>query len=100
MTEDRRESQRFTTPIIGLLRNLTQNTDPGVAILRNLSKGGFLVEMGQKVKLQDSIEFRVQGCTFVGEVVHYLQEGDKWLVGVKTENRLNDGQLRRILEAS
>jgi hypothetical protein len=100
MDEERREVQRFTTRIIGQLRNLTQNTDPRVAILTNLSKGDFLLEMWQKVKLQDSIEFRVQEFTFVGEVIHYLQEGDKWLVGVRTENRLNDGQLRRILEAS
>jgi hypothetical protein len=100
MDEERREVQRFTTRIIGQLRNLTQNTDPRVAILTNLSKGGFLLEMWQKVKLQDSIEFRVQEFTLVGEVIHYLQEGDKWLVGVRTENRLNDGQLRRILEAS
>jgi hypothetical protein len=98
MDEGRREDERRTTPIIGLLQNLTQNTEPRVAILRKLSKHGFLVEAWQKVKLRDAIEFRIQGFTFLGEVVHCRQEGDKWLAGVRIENQLNDEQLNRILE--
>jgi hypothetical protein len=48
MNEGRREDERRTTPIIGLLQTFTQNTELGVALLRNLSKHGFLVEAWQK----------------------------------------------------
>jgi hypothetical protein len=75
MDEGRREDERRTTPIIGLLQNLTENTEPRIAILRNLSKHGFLVEAWQKVKLRDAIEFRIQGFTFLGEVVHFGKKG-------------------------
>jgi hypothetical protein len=98
MSEERRKDHRVKTPIIGLARNVTQSGELRAATLLDLSKGGFLMETGQKANLRDAIEFSVQGFTLLGEVIHYHQEGEKWLVGIKIECRLDDEQLREILE--
>jgi hypothetical protein len=99
MSNERRREERFETPaIIGLLRNLTQHTHPQLATMRNLSKDGFLIETWQNLELHDAIEFRVDSHTFLGEVVHCRREGHKRVAGVRIEHRLDDEQLRRILE--
>lgn len=99
MSEERRRDKRFETPaIIGLLRNLTQRTHPQLATVRNISKDGFLIETWQNLQLQDAIEFRADNHTFLGEVVHCRREGEKCLVGIRMEHRLDDEQLRRILK--
>ena len=63
-----------------------------------MSKDGFLIETCKNVQLQDAIEFRADNHTFLGEVVHCRREGDKRLVGIRIEHRLDDEQLRRILK--
>jgi hypothetical protein len=42
-------------------------------------------------------EFRIDGFTFLGEVIHHHMEGGVWVAGVKVEHRLNDEELTRIL---
>lgn len=98
MTEERRKARRFATPIIGLLRNITRQSNPEEAKLKDLSEGGFLLESWQKMGLGDTIEFRLNGHTFLGEVVHYGRNREKWLAGVRFNHRLEEEQLFQILE--
>jgi hypothetical protein len=98
MNEERRKGPRFATPIIGLLRNVARQSHPEEARLKNLSEGGLLLESWQKWGLRDTIEFRFKGHTFLGEVAHYGRNREKWLAGVRFEHRLEEEQLRRILE--
>lgn len=99
MNEERRKGQRFGTPLIGVLRNLTRQSGPEEATLKNVAEGGLLLESSQKLGLRDRIEFRCKGCILLGEVVHYGRNKEKWLAGVKFDRRLDDDQLRRILDA-
>ena len=100
MTDERRNGQRFGTPLVGLLRNVTRQSGPEEATLKNVAEGGLLLESSQKVGLRDRIEFRCKGCILLGEVVHYGRNKEKWLAGVKFERRLEEEQLRWILNGS
>ncbi len=100
MNEERRNARRFGIPLIGVLRNLTRRSGPEEALVKNVGEGGLLLESSQKVGLRDRIEFRCKGCILLGEVVHYGRNKEKWLAGVKFERRLDEEQLRRILDPS
>ena len=99
MTKERRRDERVeTTSIIGLLRNLSQKTEAQPATIENLSRGGFLVETFLKAKLHDAVEFRVEGLSLAGEVIHYHQEGDRSRIGVRIQYPLDHEELQKILQ--
>jgi hypothetical protein len=97
MNDERRHDERIETPVMGLLRNVTQNSDVRAATIKNVSRRGFLLETWLRTQLDDAVEFQVEGLTFAGHVIHYQQAGDRWLVGIQIHYRLEDEQIRKIL---
>jgi hypothetical protein len=98
--EERREDPRITTAVVGLLRNINQNTDPHIGILKNLGKGAFFVESWQEANIGDAMEFRTKGLTVTGEVIYCEQEGSRWMVGAKDEYWLDeDDELTLLMES-
>jgi PilZ domain-containing protein len=90
--------KREQNPRYASHNGLTEKTEAQPATIKNLSRGGFLVETFLKAKLHDAVEFRVEGLTLAGEVIHYHREGDRARIGVRIQPRLDDQQLRKILQ--
>jgi PilZ domain len=93
---ERRKDPRWIVSRVGLFQNLTNKGDYQTAILKDLSKGGFLIEIPEQAKSRDAVMLSIDEFTMWGEVVHSREERGQWIVGVKLEGRLDDRELLRI----
>jgi hypothetical protein len=98
--ESREDDPGILTPVVGILRNISQNTDPHTGILRNIAKGAFLVESWRETNIGDTVEFRMKGLAVTGEAIYCEQEGSRWLVGAKDEYWLDENDELELLTKS
>jgi hypothetical protein len=95
--DDRRQEERFPSRNEGLLCNLTRKSSAEIAIIKDLSPGGCLMESSQELWPGDAVVLSAAGEIFLGEVVHARQEKQKWFAGMKFEKRISEADLRRLV---
>ena len=98
VNEESSGDERFPIYAVGLIRNLSRQTNYETAIVQSLSRDGILLETLHEAELTDAVEVRINDRTLLGEVIRRRSEEKWWLLVVRLSHSLNDSELRRAVE--
>lgn len=98
MNEELLRDEGFPVYAVGLIRNLSRQTHYETAIVQRLSREGVLLVTLHEAEMTEALELRINGRTFLGEVVYRRPDEKWWLIGVKLNHSLDDRELSRAIE--